>query len=120
MQLYYPQPARESLAGPCPLGQPFPIEGPKPPVEHREQRRGGPMPQSPEELRSRLPGRKSADHAAHESVEVVPELRAGPREQTVGVGPRDGDETENPEQLLQVCAPALRKIGSLDPTHPAK
>src|SRR5919107_2149652 len=120
MQIHHPQPARESFTGRCPPCQAFPIEGPQPPAEHREQRCGGPMPQMSEEHRSRLPEGKPADHAAYQRVDVVAELRAGSPEQTVGAWPRDGDEAEDLEELLQVHAPALRGIGVLDLTHPSK
>src|SRR5215217_2696734 len=78
------------------------------------------MPQMSEEHRSRLPEGEPADHAAHQRVDVVAKLRAPSPEQTVGAWPRDGDEAEDFEELLQVHAPALRGIGGLDLTHPSK
>src|SRR5215208_4580621 len=78
------------------------------------------MPQMPEERRSRFMRGKPADHAAHQSVEVRAKSRTGSREQPVRAGPRDGDEAEDLEELLQVSTPALSGIGGLDPTHPTK
>src|SRR5215216_7417608 len=78
------------------------------------------MPQMPEERRSRFIRGKPVDHAAHQSVKVRAESRTGSREQSVRAGPRDGDEAEDLEELLQVSAPALSGIGGLDPTHPTK
>ena len=72
----------------------------------------------PEERRSCFMRGKPADRAAHQRVEVVAESGADSREQPVGEGPRNGDETEYLEELLRVSAPALRGIGGLDPTHP--
>src|SRR5215216_6076724 len=67
-----------------------------------------------------VPAWKPADDAVDECVEVGAEARVGSREQTVGAGPRAGDEAENLQQLLEVSAPALRGIGGLYPTHPAQ
>src|SRR5215207_1213296 len=78
------------------------------------------MPQMPEKRRSRFMRGKPADHDAHQSVEVRAESRTGSREHPVRAGPRDGDEAEDLEELLQVSTPALSGIGSLDPTHPTK
>src|ERR671916_3486541 len=99
MQFAYLQSAREPLTARSSSGQPFPIEGPEPPGEHREQRRAGSMPQTPEERRLRLQWGKRAYCPVYECVEVGTEPRAGSREQTVGVRPRNGDEAEDLEQL---------------------
>src|SRR5215208_7932182 len=120
MQIDHLQSGCEPLTGRGPSGQPFPVERPEPPGEHREQRRGGPMPQVPEERRSRLPRGKPADHAAHQGVEVSAESGTGLREHPVRAEPRDGDEAEDLEELVQISAPALGGIGGLDPTHPTK
>ena len=65
------------------------------------------MPQVPEERRSRLPRGKPADHAVDQCVEIGAKPPTGSHEQPVGAGPRDGDEAEDLEQLLQIPAPAL-------------
>jgi hypothetical protein len=82
MRSDYPQPAREPLTCRGPPGQPSPIEGPQPPGEHREQGRTGPLPETPGERL--FPGRKRADRAVDQGIEVGTEPRAGPREQPVG------------------------------------
>src|SRR5215212_2626858 len=63
---------------------------------------------------------KPANHAVDQGIKVGLEPRTGSREQTVGAGPRDSEEAENFEQLLQVPAPALKRIGGLYPTHPTE
>src|SRR5215218_2324846 len=120
MQITRPQPACEPLTGRGPPGQPFPIERPQSPAEQREQRRGRPMPQAPEERRIRPPRGKPADHAGHQGVEVEAEPCASSYEQTVGARSRDKDEAVDREQLLQILATALQGIGGLDLTHPAQ
>ena len=88
------QPAREPLARRCPPGQPFPVEGPNPPGDHREQRRTRPLPETPEERPIRLPRRNRPNRAVDQTIEVGAEPRTETHEQAVGPQPRVHDETE--------------------------
>src|SRR5829696_843473 len=102
MQGGRPQSTRYPLTGGGPPGQPDLVKPPEPSREHGQERRRGPASEASEEHLRRLPRGKGADDAVDQVVEIGAEPRTDPDEQPVGTGPRDRDEAEDSEKLLQV------------------